>query len=122
MKSRSCKNFYCFLQDFVDTVNGGVVYDIPDQILSPMTYNNSRYPAEDLPTILSDSEYTPKIPLPYTSEYLYPFGYAVGLGSFLMDLQYVYLNGYSVKTIIVVDSTPRKYGYHQLNAKLEVKI
>lgn len=45
----------------------------------------------------------------------------VGLGTFLMDIQYVIGKGYKVEGIVVGDVSPQHKGYFRLNARLEAK-
>ncbi|HIB9629993.1 TPA: hypothetical protein ACWZHV_003528 [Escherichia coli] len=87
----------------------------------PLTWRDSKWPEKDINPTETYSEYTPKIPLPDTEELLYPMFHIVGLGTFLMDIQYVMGKGYKIDGVVVGDVSPQHKGYFRLNARLEAK-
>ncbi|AZV01496.1 hypothetical protein vBSflM004_107 [Shigella phage vB_SflM_004] len=112
MKAKSGKDFYCFLQSYVQSVQEGDRYNLDDVLPTPLTWRDSKWPEKDINPTETYSEYTPKIPLPDTEELLYPMFHIVGLGTFLMDIH---------KFDVAGDVSPHHKGYFRLNAHLEAK-
>ncbi|ATE85823.1 hypothetical protein Sf16_gp26 [Shigella phage Sf16] len=121
MKAKSGKDFYCFLQSYVQSVQEGDRYNLDDVLPTPLTWRDSKWPEKDINPTETYFEYTPKIPLPDTEELLYPMFHIVGLGTFLMDIQYVMGKGYKIDGVVVGDVSPQHKGYFRLNARLEAK-
>ncbi|WMU95622.1 hypothetical protein [Escherichia phage pEC-M719-6WT.1] len=119
MKAKSGKDFYCFLQSYVQSVQKGERYNLDDVLPTPLTWRDSQWPEEDINPTLNTFNYTPVIDLPDSEELLYPMFHIVGLGTFLMDIQYVMGKGYKIGGIVVGDASPRHRGYFRLNARLE---
>lgn len=121
MKAKSAKDFYCFLQSYIRSVENGEKYNLNDVISSPLTWRMSRWPEEDITPTAEQPTYNPDIKLPDSDKLLYPMFHIVGLGTFLMDIQYVIGKGYKVEGIVVSDVSPQHKGYFRLNARLEAK-
>ena len=121
MKAKSAKDFYCFLQSYIHSVENGERYNLNDVIASPLTWRMSRWPEEDITPTTEQPTYNPDIKLPDSDKLLYPMFHIVGLGTFLMDIQYVIGKGYKVEGIVVSDVSPQHKGYFRLNARLEAK-
>lgn len=121
MKAKSAKDFYCFLQSYIHSVENGERYNLHDVIASPLTWRMSRWPEEDITPTTEQPTYNPEIKLPDSDKLLYPMFHIVGLGTFLMDIQYVIGKGYKVEGIVVSDVSPQHKGYFRLNARLEAK-
>lgn len=121
MKAKSAKDFYCFLQSYIHSVENGERYNLNDVIASPLTWRMSRWPEEDITPTTEQPTYNPDIKLPDSDKLLYPMFHIVGLGTFLMDIQYVIGKGYKVEGIVVGDVSPQHKGYFRLNARLEAK-
>ncbi|UKH49243.1 hypothetical protein [Escherichia phage vB_EcoM_DE7] len=121
MKAKSAKDFYCFLQSYINSVEKGERYNLNDVIASPLTWRLSKWPEEDITPTSKQPTYIPDINLPDSDKLLYPMFHIVGLGTFLMDIQYVIGKGYKVEGIVVSDVSPQHKGYFRLNARLEAK-
>lgn len=121
MKAKSVKDFYCFLQSYINSVEKGERYNLNDVIASPLTWRLSKWPEEDIIPTSEQPTYIPDINLPDSDKLLYPMFHIVGLGTFLMDIQYVIGKGYKVEGIVVGDASPQHKGYFRLNARLEAK-
>lgn len=121
MKAKSAKDFYCFLQSYIHSVENGERYNLNDVIASPLTWRMSKWPEEDITLTAEQPTYNPEIKLPDSDKLLYPMFHIVGLGTFLMDIQYVIGKGYKVEGIVVSDVSPQHKGYFRLNARLEAK-
>uniref|UniRef100_A0AB38ZGE2 Tail protein n=1 Tax=Enterobacteria phage ECP2307 TaxID=3138551 RepID=A0AB38ZGE2_9VIRU len=121
MKAKSAKDFYCFLQSYIHSVENGERYNLNDVIASPLTWRMSKWPEEDITPTSKQPTYIPDINLPDSDKLLYPMFHIVGLGTFLMDIQYVIGKGYKVEGIVVSDVSPQHKGYFRLNARLEAK-
>ncbi|MHC1899849.1 hypothetical protein LC177_01000 [Escherichia coli] len=121
MKAKSAKDFYCFLQSYINSVEKGERYNLNDVIASPLTWRLSKWPEEDITPTSEQPTYNPEIKLPDSDKLLYPMFHIVGLGTFLMDIQYVIGKGYKVEGIVVSDVSPQHKGYFRLNARLEAK-
>lgn len=121
MKAKSAKDFYCFLQSYINSVEKGDRYNLKDVIASPLTWRLSKWPEEDITPTSKQPTYIPDINLPDSDKLLYPMFHIVGLGTFLMDIQYVIGKGYRVEGIVVGDVSPQHKGYFRLNARLEAK-
>ncbi|ANT42370.1 hypothetical protein BPS15Q2_14 [Salmonella phage BPS15Q2] len=121
MKAKSAKDFYCFLQSYINSVEKGDRYHLNDVIASPLTWRLSKWPEEDITPTSKQPTYIPDINLPDSDKLLYPMFHIVGLGTFLMDIQYVIGKGYKVEGIVVGDVSPQHKGYFRLNARLEAK-
>lgn len=121
MKTKSAKDFYCFLQSYIHSVENGERYNLNDVIASPLTWRMSKWPEEDITPTSEQPTYNPEIKLPDSDKLLYPMFHIVGLGTFLMDIQYVIGKGYKVEGIVVSDVSPQHKGYFRLNARLEAK-
>mgnify|MGYP000148316161 FL=1 len=121
MKAKSAKDFYCFLQSYINSVEKGERYNLNDVIASPLTWGLSKWPEEDITPTAEQPTYKPEIKLPDSDKLLYPMFHIVGLGTFLMDIQYVIGKGYKVEGIVVSDVSPQHKGYFRLNARLEAK-
>lgn len=121
MKAKSAKDFYCFLQSYINSVEKGDRYNLKDVIASPLTWRLSKWPEEDITPTSKQTTYIPDINLPDSDKLLYPMFHIVGLGTFLMDIQYVIGKGYKVEGIVVGDVSPQHKGYFRLNARLEAK-
>lgn len=121
MKAKSAKDFYCFLQSYINSVEKGERYNLKDVIASPLTWRLSKWPEEDITPTSKQPTYIPDINLPDSDKLLYPMFHIVGLGTFLMDIQYVIGKGYKVEGIVVGDVSPQHKGYFRLNARLEAK-
>lgn len=121
MKAKSAKDFYCFLQSYIHSVENGERYNLNDVIASPLTWRMSKWPEEDITPTSEQHTYNPEIKLPDSDKLLYPMFHIVGLGTFLMDIQYVIGKGYKVEGIVVSDVSPQHKGYFRLNARLEAK-
>lgn len=121
MKAKSAKDFYCFLQSYINSVEKGERYNLNDVIASPLTWRLSKWPEEDITPTSKQPTYKPEIKLPDSDKLLYPMFHIVGLGTFLMDIQYVIGKGYKVEGIVVSDVSPQHKGYFRLNARLEAK-
>lgn len=121
MKAKSAKDFYCFLQSYINSVEKGDRYNLKDVIASPLTWRLSKWPEEDITPTSKQPTYIPDINLPDSDKLLYPMFHIVGLGTFLMDIQYVIGKGYKVEGIVVSDVSPQHKGYFRLNARLEAK-
>ena len=121
MKAKSAKDFYCFLQSYIHSVENGERYNLNDVIASPLTWRMSKWPEEDITPTSEQPTYNPEIKLPDSDKLLYPMFHTVGLGTFLMDIQYVIGKGYKVEGIVVSDVSPQHKGYFRLNARLEAK-
>lgn len=121
MKAKSAKDFYCFLQSYINSVEKGDRYNLKDVIASPLTWRLSKWPEEDITPTSKQPTYIPDINLPDSDKLLYPMFHIVGLGTFLMDIQYVIGKGYKVEGIVVGDVSPQHKGYFRLNASLEAK-
>lgn len=121
MKAKSAKDFYCFLQSYINSVEKGNRYNLKDVIASPLTWRLSKWPEEDITPTSKQPTYIPDINLPDSEKLLYPMFHIVGLGTFLMDIQYVIGKGYKVEGIVVGDVSPQHKGYFRLNARLEAK-
>lgn len=121
MKAKSAKDFYCFLQSYINSVEKGERYNLRDVIASPLTWRLSKWPEEDITPTSEQLAYNPDINLPDSDKLLYPMFHIVGLGTFLMDIQYVIGKGYKVEGIVVGDVSPQHKGYFRLNARLEAK-
>ncbi|AFQ96057.1 hypothetical protein Phi87_16 [Enterobacteria phage UAB_Phi87] len=121
MKAKSAKDFYCFLQSYIHSVENGERYNLNDVIASPLTWRMSKWPEEDITPTSEQPTYNPEIKLPDSDKLLYPMFHIVGLGTFLMDIQYVIGKGYKVEGIVVSDVSPQHKGYFRLNARLEAK-
>ncbi|AUM59203.1 hypothetical protein FDJ22_gp115 [Salmonella phage BPS17W1] len=121
MKAKSAKDFYCFLQSYINSVEKGDRYNLKDVIASPLTWRLSKWPEEDITPTSKQPTYIPDINLPDSDKLLYPMFHIVGLGTFLMDIQYVIGKGYKVEGIVVGDVSPQHKGYFRLNARLEAK-
>ena len=121
MKAKSAKDFYCFLQSYIHSVENGERYNLNDVIASPLTWRMSRWPEEDITPTTEQPTYNPDIKLPDSDKLLYPMFHIVGLGTFLMDIQYVIGKGYKVEGIVVGDVSTQHKGYFRLNARLEAK-
>lgn len=121
MKAKSAKDFYCFLQSYIHSVENGERYNLNDVIASPLTWRMSKWPEEDITPTAEQPTYSPEIKLPDSDKLLYPMFHIVGLGTFLMDIQYVIGKGYKVEGIVVSDVSPQHKGYFRLNARLEAK-
>ncbi|UPW36213.1 hypothetical protein OPTSAL01_00026 [Salmonella phage OPT-SAL01] len=121
MKAKSAKDFYCFLQSYINSVEKGDRYNLKDVIASPLTWRLSKWPEEDITPTSKQPTYIPDINLPDSEKLLYPMFHIVGLGTFLMDIQYVIGKGYKVEGIVVGDVSPQHKGYFRLNARLEAK-
>lgn len=121
MKAKSAKDFYCFLQSYINSVEKGERYNLRDVIASPLTWRLSKWPEEDITPTSKQPTYNPDINLPDSDKLLYPMFHIVGLGTFLMDIQYVIGKGYKVEGIVVGDVSPQHKGYFRLNARLEAK-
>lgn len=121
MKAKSAKDFYCFLQSYINSVEKGERYNLRDVIASPLTWRLSKWPEEDITPTSKQPTYIPDINLPDSDKLLYPMFHIVGLGTFLMDIQYVIGKGYKVEGIVVGDVSPQHKGYFRLNARLEAK-
>lgn len=121
MKAKSAKDFYCFLQSYIHSVENGERYNLNDVIASPLTWRMSKWPEEDITPTAEQPTYHPEIKLPDSDKLLYPMFHIVGLGTFLMDIQYVIGKGYKVEGIVVSDVSPQHKGYFRLNARLEAK-
>lgn len=121
MKAKSAKDFYCFLQSYINSVEKGDRYNLKDVIASPLTWRLSKWPEEDITPTSKQPTYIPDINLPASDKLLYPMFHIVGLGTFLMDIQYVIGKGYKVEGIVVGDVSPQHKGYFRLNARLEAK-
>lgn len=119
MKANSGKDFYCFLQAYVQTIEEGGRYNLDDVLPTPLTWRTSQWPETDIQPTTATFEYTPNIDLPDSKELLYPMFHIVGLGTFLMDIQYVMGKGYKVEGIVLGDVSPQHKGYFRLNARLE---
>lgn len=119
MKAKSGKDFYCFLQSYVQTIEEGGRYNLDDVLPTPLTWRTSRWPETDIQPTIATFEYTPNIDLPDSKELLYPMFHIVGLGTFLMDIQYVIGKGYKVEGVVLGDVSPQHKGYFRLNARLE---
>lgn len=100
--------------------NGGR-YNLNDVIPTPLTWRLSKWPEEDITPTSKQPTYNPDINLPDSDKLLYPMFHIVGLGTFLMDIQYVIGKGYKVEGIVVGDVSPQHKGYFRLNARLEAK-
>ena len=109
MKAKSGKDFYCFLQSYVQSVQEGDRYNLDDVLPTPLTWRDSKWPEKDINPTEAYSEYTPKIPIPDTEELLYPM------------FQYVMCKGYKIDGVVVGDVSPQHKGYFRLNARLEAK-
>ncbi|QEG06702.1 hypothetical protein JK55_00040 [Shigella phage JK55] len=121
MKAKSAKDFYCFLQSYINSVQNGERYNLNDVIPTPLTWRLSKWPEEDITPTIEQRTYKPEINIPDSENLLYPMFHIVGLGRFLMDIQYVIGKGYKVKGIVVGDVSPHHKGYFKLNAHLEAK-
>lgn len=121
MKAKSAKDFYCFLQPYINSVEKGDRYNLKDVIASPLTWRLSKWPEEDITPTSEQPTYNQDINLPDSDKLLYPMFHIVGLGTFLMDIQYVIGKGYKVEGIVVGDVSPQHKGYFRLNARLEAK-
>lgn len=121
MKAKSAKDFYCFLQSYINSVEKGERYNLRDVIASPLTWRLSKWPEEDITPTSEQPTYNLDINLPDSDKLLYPMFHIVGLGTFLMDIQYVIGKGYKVEGIVVGDVSPQHKGYFRLNARLEAK-
>ena len=44
MKAKSVKDFYCFLQSYINSVEKGERYSLNDVIASPLTWRLSKWP------------------------------------------------------------------------------
>lgn len=119
MKAKSGKDFYCFLQSYVQTIEEGERYNLEDVLPTPLTWRTSQWPETDIPPTTATFKYTPKIDLPDSEELLYPMFHIVGLGTFLMDIQYVMGKGYKIEGVVLGDVSPQHKGYFRLNARLE---
>ncbi|QAX98332.1 hypothetical protein EcSzw1_117 [Escherichia phage EcSzw_1] len=119
MKAKSRKDFYCFLQSYVQTIEEGERYNLEDVLPTPLTWRTSKWPETDIQPTTATFKYTPKIDLPDSEELLYPMFHIVGLGTFLMDIQYVIGKGYKVEGVVLGDVSPQHKGYFRLNARLE---
>ncbi|QBP33046.1 hypothetical protein CHB7_gp94 [Enterobacteria phage CHB7] len=119
MKAKSGKDFYCFLQSYVQTIEEGERYNLNDVLPTPLTWRTSQWPETDIPPTTATFKYTPKIDLPDSEELLYPMFHIVGLGTFLMDIQYVMGKGYKIEGVVLGDVSPQHKGYFRLNARLE---
>lgn len=86
-----------------------------------MTWRLSKWPEEDITPTSKQPTYNPDINLPDSDKLLYPMFHIVGLGTFLMDIQYVIGKGYKVEGVVVGDVSPQHKGYFRLNARLEAK-
>ena len=121
MKAKSAKDFYCFLQSYINSVQNGERYNLNDVIPTPLTWRLSKWPEEDITPTSKQHTYKPEINIPDSENLLYPMFHIVSLGRFLMDIQYVIGKGYKVKGIVVGDVSPHHKGYFRLNAHLEAK-
>lgn len=121
MKAKSAKDFYCFLQSYIHSVENGERYNLNDVIASPLTWRMSKWPEEDITPTTEQPTYNPEIKLPDSDKLLYPMFHIVGLGTFLMDIQYVIGKGYKVEGVVVSDVSPQHKDYFRLNARLEAK-
>lgn len=119
MKAKSGKDFYCFLQSYVQTIEDGERYNLDDVLPTPLTWRTSQWPETDIPPTTATFKYTPKIDLPDSEELLYPMFHIVGLGTFLMDIQYVMGKRYKIEGVVLGDVSPQHKGYFRLNARLE---
>lgn len=113
------KDFYCFLQSYVQTIEEGERYNLKDVLPTPLTWHTSKWPETDIQPTTATFKYTPKIDLPDSEGLLYPMFHIVGLGTFLMDIQYVMGKGYKIEGVVLGDVSPQHKGYFRLNARLE---
>lgn len=121
MKAKSAKDFYCFLQSYINSVKNGERYNLNDVIPTPLTWRLSKWPEEDIIPTSEQPTYNPEMHIPDSENLLYPMFHIVGLGRFLMDIQHVIGKGYKVKGVVVGDVSSHHKGYFRLNAHLEAK-